>query len=139
LKKVLFVCVENSCRSQMAEAFGIILGKDIVKVYSSGSRPLNKVNEKAIRSMKETGYDLSLHTSKSLQDIPQVQYDYVVTMGCGDACPHVPAIKRLDWDIPDPKQMEMSQFNEIRDIIKWKVIQLIEEIKTANITNMMSR
>jgi len=105
-----------------------MLGAGIMDVYSSGSRPSGKVNAKAIRAMQETGYDLALHTSKSLLDIPQVQYDYVVTMGCGDACPHVPAIKRLDWDIPDPKQMDMPQFNEVRDSIKKHVLQLIEDI-----------
>ena len=115
----------------MAEAFGKILVDGVIDAYSAGSRPSGKVNAKAIRAMKETGYDLALHTSKSLQDIPQIQYDYIVTMGCGDACPHVPAIKRLDWDIPDPKQMELQQFNEIRDSIKEKVIQLIEDIKKS--------
>ena len=117
----------------MAEAFGKMLGTGIMDVYSSGSRPSGKVNEKAICAMQETGYDLALHTSKSLQDIPQVQYDYVVTMGCGDACPHVPAIKRSDWDIPDPKQMEMQQFNEVRDSIKKHVMQLVEDIKKTGL------
>ena len=117
----------------MAEAFGKMLGNGIMEVYSGGSRPSGKVNEKAISSMKETGYDLTLHSSKSLQDIPQIQYDYLVTMGCGDACPHVPAITRLDWDIPDPKQMEMQQFNKVRDNIKKYVIQLIEDIKKSNL------
>ena len=87
MKEVLFVCVENSCRSQMAEAFGNIHGKGIIRSYSSGSRPSGIVNEKAIAAMEDIGYDLTAHISKSLDDIPQVEYDYVVTMGCGDECP----------------------------------------------------
>ncbi len=130
MKKVLFVCVENSCRSQIAEAFGKILGEGIIEAYSSGSRPSGKVNEKAIASMKDVGYDLTSHKSKSLSDIPQIEYDYVVTMGCGDECPYVQAKMRDDWKIPDPKHMEMEEFNNVRDTIKKKVAKLIEEIKT---------
>lgn len=133
MKKVLFVCVENSCRSQMAEAFGKKLGNGVIDVYSGGSRPSGRVNGKAISSMKETGYDLTLHTSKSLQAIPQIQYDYIVTMACGDECPSIPAKKREDWDIPDPQHMEMNQFNEVRDSIKKHVIQLIEDVKISDI------
>lgn len=129
LKKVLFVCIENSCRSQIAEAFAKILGNGIIDVYSSGSRPSGKVNEKAIVSMKAIGYDLTLHKSKSLQDIPQIQYDHAVTMGCGDECPYVKSKNRQNWDIPDPKNMNESDFNRVRDIIENKVLHLINEIK----------
>lgn len=132
MKNVLFVCVENSCRSQIAEAFGKKQGKDIFEAFSSGSRPSGKVNDKAIVSMQAVGYDLTLHTSKSLNDIPQIQYDYVITMGCGDECPYVQAKARENWDIPDPKHMNMDQFNEIRDAIRDKVTHLIETIKTSN-------
>ena len=118
MKKVLFVCVENSCRSQMAEGFGKLLGEGVVKVHSSGSRPSGRVNEKAVASMKEIGYDLTLYASKSLDEIPQIQYDFAITMGCGDECPHVQAKKRQDWEIPDSKHMEMDRFNEIRDLIE---------------------
>jgi len=135
MKKVLFVCVENSCRSQMAEAFGKILGEGVIESYSSGSRPSGKVNEKAIASMKDVGYDLTPHISKSLDDIPQITFDYVVTMGCGDQCPYVHAEKREDWKIADPKHMEMGQFNEVRDSVKEKVIRLVEELKKTNNAN----
>ncbi len=126
MKKVLFVCIENSCRSQMAEALCKIYGKDLIDSYSSGSRPSGVVNEKAVVVMKEIGYDLTSHVSKPLDEIPQVKYDYVITMGCGDECPYVPAEKREDWEIPDPKAMEMDEFIEVRNTIKNKVIRLIE-------------
>lgn len=125
LKQVLFVCVENSCRSQIAEAFGKMLGVGVIRAYSSGSRPSGKVNEKAIAAMGAVGYDLTTHISKSLGDIPQIEYDLVVTMGCGDECPYVRAKRREAWDIPDPKHMDMNQFHEIRDFIKKRVSDLI--------------
>jgi len=135
MNKVLFVCVENSCRSQMAEAFAKILGEGVIESYSSGSRPSGKVNVKAIASMNDVGYDLSSHSSKSLREIPPITFDYVVTMGCGDQCPYVHAKKREDWKIADPKHMEMRQFNEIRDSVKGKVIRLIEEVRKSNNAN----
>lgn len=125
MKKVLFVCVENSCRSQIAEAFAKIHGKDKIEAYSSGSKPSGIVNPKAILSMKEVGYDLSIHHSKSLQEIPQVEYEYAITMGCGDECPLVKAKYRDDWQIPDPKYMEPEEFNKVRNIIEEKVKNLI--------------
>lgn len=106
-------------------------GKGIIEAFSSGSLPSGKVNDKAIASMQAVGYDLTLHTSKSLNDIPQILYDYVITMGCGDKCPYVQANARENWDIPDPKHMNMDQFNEIRDAIRDKVTHLIETIKTS--------
>ena len=131
MKEVLFVCVENSCRSQMAEAFGNIHGEGVIRSYSGGSHPSGVVNEKAIAAMEDIGYDLTAHISKSLDDIPQVEYDYVVTMGCGDECPYVLARKREDWKIPDPKHMEMTDFQQVRNTIQEKVIQLIKQIKDA--------
>src|SRR4051794_24525580 len=90
-KRILFVCVENSCRSQIAHAFARIHGGASVEVYSAGSRPSGRVNPKAIAAMQELGYDLGVHVSKSLKDIPDVEYDAAVTMGCGDECPLVRA------------------------------------------------
>lgn len=131
MKKVLFVCVENSCRSQMAEALARMYGPDVVDACSSGSRPSGVVNEKAIAAMQDIGYDLASHASKSLDDIPQVEYDYAITMGCGDECPNVRAKARSDWQIPDPKHMEMPQFIEVRNTIRDQVIKLVEEIRSA--------
>lgn len=128
MKKVLFVCVENSCRSQMAEAFSKVYGKDVMESYSSGSRASGKVNEKAIKSMQEVGYDLDAHKSKSLNEIPDIEYDIAITMGCGDECPYVKAKQRQDWAIPDPKNMNDQEFNEVRDMIKHKVLSLIDTL-----------
>ena len=127
-KLMLFVCVENSNRSQMAEAFARIHGGDSVDAYSAGSHPSGAVNQQAIESMREVGYDLSSHTSKSLDDVPQVEYDFVATMGCGDACPFVRAKQRVDWDIPDPKTLRRERFNEVRDLIESKVKQALRSL-----------
>jgi arsenate reductase (thioredoxin) len=120
-KRVLFVCVENSNRSQMAEAFARMYGAGIVEAYSAGSRPSGTVSPKAVEAMRELGYDLSRHSSKSLDEIPDVEYDFVATMGCGDECPLIRAKRREDWDIPDPKDMPTSEFRKIRDLIESRV------------------
>jgi arsenate reductase len=127
-KKLLFVCVENSNRSQMSQAFARILGGDKVEAYSAGSRPSGVVNPKAIASMKEIGYDLSTHESKSLEDIPDIEYDAVVTMGCGDACPFVKAKKRVDWQIPDPKHMPPEEFRQVREYIRAQIDGLLKSL-----------
>jgi arsenate reductase (thioredoxin) len=127
-KRVLFVCIENSNRSQMAEAFARIHGDDKVEAVSAGSRPSGSVNERAVAVMRERGYDLATHRSKSLSDIPEAEYDFVVTMGCGDECPYVRAKKRLDWDIPDPKHFSEAKFRHVRDLIETKVKELVEKL-----------
>lgn len=124
-KRFLFVCVENSCRSQMAEAFARIYGSEGVEAYSAGSRPSGVVNPKAIESMREIGYDLATHESKSLDDLPDVEWDFVATMGCGDECPFVRAKRREDWQIPDPKEMNAADFRQVRDEIGEKVRSLL--------------
>lgn len=127
--KLLFVCVENANRSQMSQAFARIHGGDKVEAYSAGSKPSGVVNPKAIAAMKELGYDLTRHDSKSLQEVEAfAPFDAVVTMGCGDACPWMPAKQFIDWQIPDPKHMEPAQFNEVRDYISGKVKALIESM-----------
>ena len=128
-KKLLFVCIENSNRSQMSQAFATILGGENIEAYSAGSKPSGIVNPKAIVAMKELGYDLSTHDSKSLEDVKAfAPFDVVVTMGCGDACPWMPAKKFVDWRIPDPKHMEPTAFNEVRDYIKHQVQQLLRHL-----------
>jgi protein-tyrosine-phosphatase len=124
-KRVLFVCVENSNRSQMAEAFARMHGAGIVEAYSAGSRPSGRVNPKAIEFMRERGYDLATHGSKSLADIPDVEYDAAVTMGCGDECPLVRARRREDWGITDPKNLPPDEFRAVRDQIEQKVKELL--------------
>lgn len=127
--KLLFVCVENANRSQMSQAFARIHGGDKVEAYSAGSKPSGVVNPKAIAAMQELGYDLTTHDSKSLQEVEAfAPFDAVVTMGCGDACPWMPAKQFIDWQIPDPKHMEPAQFNEVRDYISGKVKALIDSM-----------
>jgi len=127
--KILFVCVENSNRSQMSEAFAKMTGGENVEAYSAGSNPSGVVNPKAIAAMKELGYDLSAHQSKSLDEVKQfAPFDVVVTMGCGDACPWMPAKQFIDWDIPDPKNMKEEDFRKVRDVIGEKVRELMREI-----------
>jgi len=128
-KKLLFVCIENSNRSQMSQAFAKMIGGDDVEVYSAGSKPSGIVNPKAIAAMKELGYDLSTHDSKSLDDVKAfAPFDAVITMGCGDACPWMPAKKYIDWQIPDPKYLEAAAFYEVRDLIKIAVEKLIASV-----------
>ena len=128
-KKLLFVCVQNSNRSQMAEAFARIHGAEDFEAYSAGSQPSGEINPKAIAAMREIGYDLSKHKSKSLDEIPQVEYDFVATMGCGDACPFVRAKRREDWQIPDPKNLPPAAFNKIRDLIEQKVRNVLSTLR----------
>ena len=127
-RRIVFVCVENSNRSQMAEAFARIHGAGKVDAYSAGSRPSGKVNPRAIEAMRERGYDLSAHLSKSLSDLPDVKWDAAITMGCGDECPSLRADRRQDWAIPDPKHLPPGRFREVRDLIEQKVKALLAEI-----------
>jgi arsenate reductase (thioredoxin) len=128
LKRVLFVCIENSCRSQIAEAFARIHGAEVIQPFSAGSRPSGQVNPKAIESMSELGYDLSSHNSKSLTEIPDVEYEYAITMGCGDECPFIRARHRDDWNIPDPKNMSVDEFRQVRDLIEDRVKSLLSSL-----------
>ncbi len=129
MKRVLFVCVENSCRSQIAEAFSRIHAEGVIEGYSAGSRPSGKVNQKAIEFMREVDYDLNSHSSKSLSEVPDVEYDVAVAMGCGDECPFVRAKQREDWGIPDPKELPPDEFRKVRDLIETKVKELVSRLK----------
>src|SRR5437588_13091780 len=122
---------KNSNRSQMAEAFARIHGGDKVEAYSAGSRPSGKINPKAIRTMKDVDYDLSKHRSKSLSEIPDIEFDFVATMGCGDQCPFVRATRREDWNIPDPKDLSPEEFRGVRDLIKTKVKEALTLVSEA--------
>ncbi|MFM7042664.1 MAG: arsenate reductase ArsC [Planctomycetaceae bacterium] len=125
MKTVLFVCVENSNRSQMAEAFARLHGGDSVQVASAGSRPSGRINPKAIEAMREVGYDLTTHASKGLEAFNGRPVDVAVTMGCGDECPLVLADRREDWQIPDPRAMSPEEFRGVRDLIESKVLELL--------------
>lgn len=126
---LLFVCVENSNRSQMAEAFARALGGEHVNAFSAGSRPSGVVNARAIRFMSEKGIDLAVQTSKGLDDLPGLDWDCIVTMGCGDACPTLPAKRRLDWDLADPRDLDDDGFRSVRDRIESNVLELISALE----------
>jgi arsenate reductase (thioredoxin) len=131
-KKILFVCIENSNRSQMAQAFANIYGGNNVEAYSAGSRPSGIINPKAIDAMNELGYDLSTHSSKSLEEVKTfAPFDVVITMGCGDACRWMPAKQFIDRQIPDPREMNKEDFRKVRDLIRGKVKGLVDSLQAA--------
>lgn len=124
--RLLFVCVENSCRSQMAEGFARALGDQDTDARSAGSRPSGVVNPRAVQFMAERGIDISGHLSSGLEAVDDQSFDYVVTMGCGDACPHIPARHHLDWELSDPKHLPDQEFRAVRDAIEHRVRTLLE-------------
>src|SRR4029078_5800647 len=126
LPRIVFVCVENSNRSQMAEAFARIHGAGKVEAYSAGSHPYGKENPQAIEDMKELGYDLTTHRSRGLKELEGMEFEVAVTMGCGDQCPYIKARKQLDWDIPDPKTLPPDEFRKVRSLIETKVKELLQ-------------
>ena len=128
--RVLFVCVENSTRSQMAEAFARMHAADLVEAASAGSRPSGVVNPRAVAAMRERGYDLSAHRSKSRAEAGEGPWDYVVTMGCGDACPWLLAAHREEWDLPDPHALGPREFDALRDEIERRVVDLLKRAST---------
>ena len=130
--RVVFVCVENSNRSQMAEAFARMHATRGLEVFSAGSRPSGKVNPKAVEAMHEKRYDLALHRSKSTDELPPIEFDAVVTMGCGDRCPDLRAKRREDWDIPDPRDMNQEDFRGVRDQIEERVRWFLAELTHAD-------
>ncbi len=132
MKRILFVCIENSNRSQMAQAFAVIHGEGQVQADSAGSRPSGRVNPRAIEAMREVGYDLTTHQSKSLQEFNCQEVDVAVTMGCGDECPLVLAKQRVSWEIPDPREMPPEEFRVVRDLIETKVKDLIATLTKSS-------
>ena len=113
----------------MSQAFAKMIGGSDVKAYSAGSTPSGRINQKAIVAMKELGYDLKTHRSKSIDQVKEfAPFDAVVTMGCGDACPWMPAKQFIDWQIPDPRDMNENEFNQVRDLIQEKVKELLASL-----------
>ena len=127
--KIVFVCVENARRSQMAEGFANTFGQGKLEVYSAGSRPSEQIDPLVIEVMKEKGIDLSGKRPKGLNDIPPIEMDYLITMGCEETCPAIPAKKIIEWEIPDPKGKSIDVFREVRDLIENKVRTLLKEIE----------
>jgi arsenate reductase len=127
-KKILFVCVENARRSQMAEGFANGFGQGRLEVYSGGSSPSSQIDPVVIEVMKEKGIDLSGKRPKGLNDLPPIEMDYLITMGCEETCPAVLSKRALEWNIPDPKGKSIEVFREVRDLIEDKVKTLLSEI-----------
>lgn len=130
MKRVAFICVHNSCRSQMAEAFGKVLGLGVFESFSAGTEKRDQINQDAVRIMKEIGIDMELHQkSKLLSEIPKV--DILVTMGCNVNCPIVSCTHREDWGLNDPSGKSDEEFRIIRNTIKAKIEDLIYRIKSG--------
>jgi arsenate reductase len=130
VKRVAFICVHNSCRSQMAEAFGKILGLDVFECFSAGTEKREFINQDGVRIMKEIGIDMELQQKpKLLQDIPAV--DIVVTMGCNVQCPVLACRHREDWGLEDPSGKSDEDFRLTRSLIKSKVEDLVQRIKSG--------
>lgn len=123
--RLLFVCIENSCRSQLAQGFARAAG---CQAYSAGSRPSGQVNPLAVSAMADLDLDISNQRSQSLDDLPPGPFDAAVTMGCGDSCPSIAAAHREDWAIPDPKAMDRAGFAAVRDRIGREVAALITRL-----------
>jgi len=126
--RVLFVCVENACRSQMAEAFARFYAANVLDAYSAGSNPSGKVNPDAVKVMQEVDIDIAAQRSKSFRDLPIRDFDYIITLGCHDVCPFVPGKRHIEWDIDDPKGKSLYFFREVREKIRRKVQNLIKGI-----------
>ena len=125
---VLFVCVHNAGRSQMAAGYLQHLAGDRIQVLSAGTEPKDQINPSAIAAMAEEGIDISTYQPKVLTDESVLASDYVITMGCGDACPFFPGKTYLDWPLTDPAGKGVEDVRPIRDEIRAKVEALIAEI-----------
>jgi len=126
--RVLFVCVHNAGRSQMAAGFMKTLGADRVEVLSVGSPPKDSINPIAVQAMQEIGIDISNNVPKVLTPEAVQESDVVITMGCGDACPFYPGKRYEDWVLDDPAGQGIESVRVIRDDIKKRVEQLLSEL-----------
>jgi arsenate reductase (thioredoxin) len=127
-KRILFVCRENANLSQLAQAYARILGGDSVEVYSAGLKPSGVINPRAMAAMAELDYDLSVHDSKSLTELPNIEFDYVATIGCGDECPFIKAKNRVDWALTDPKQLSNDEYRLVRNKIRDHVADMLTSL-----------
>ncbi len=125
---VLFVCVHNAGRSQMAAAFLTHLAGDRVEVRSAGSEPADRVNPVAVQAMHEVGIDISTEIPKVLTPDAVQSSDVVITMGCGDTCPYFPGKRYLDWKLDDPAGQDIDAVRPIRDEIEQRVRSLLDDL-----------
>ena len=130
--EVLFVCVHNAGRSQMAAALMDHHGRGAVRVRSAGSTPSDEINPAVVEAMSELGIDISKEFPKPLTDDAVRDADAVVTMGCGDACPVFPGKRYLDWDLPDPDGKSIEEIRPIRDEIDQRVRVLLDELVSSD-------
>lgn len=128
VQRILFICIENAGRSQMAEGFAKHYGEGAIEAFSAGSKPAEKVNPLAVEVMKEKGIDISRQKPRSLLDFANTRFDLAVTMGCEETCPAVSAKKIIDWQIPDPKERPIDFVRQVQDEIESKVKGLLHEL-----------
>ena len=126
--EVLFLCVHNAGRSQMAAAFARQMGDGRIVVHSAGSAPGEALNPAVVEAMAEVGLDISDERPRAITDEVAQRADVIVTMGCGDACPYYPGVRYDDWDLTDPAGQEIAVVREIRDDIRARVQRLVEEL-----------
>lgn len=127
---ILFLCVHNAGRSQMAAGFAKHLGGDRVSIFSAGSEPAQEVNPSAVAVMSEIGIDIASNTPQLLTEDILTEVDVVVTMGCGDTCPYIEGKTYRDWELDDPRGQAVGRVRQIRDEIERLVASLIEEMAT---------
>jgi arsenate reductase len=127
--EVLFVCVHNAGRSQMAAALLERLAGDTVRVRSAGTQPIEAIHAPVVRAMREIGIDLADRRPRRLEDRAVREADVVVTMGCGDECPYYPGKRYDDWDLPDPSGKDLDEVRTIRDRIERRVRVLLESLQ----------
>jgi len=127
-KSIAFICTHNSCRSQMAEGYMKKLGNSIFFTYSAGTEKYPEVKPKAIKVMQLDNIDISNQYPKLLKDVPS-KLDVLITMGCGVKCPNIPCGFREDWELEDPSGGSIEQFIQTRDLIKQRVINILNRVK----------
>lgn len=125
--KVLFVCKGNCCRSQIAEGLAKSMAENLIEIFSAGSKPTGFVKPEAITVMREIGIDISKQRSKSFAHIPPEKFDMIVTMGCGDVCPHIPARKKIEWEITDPTGESLETYRNVRDQIQKEILKMLKD------------
>lgn len=124
---IAFICIGNACRSQMAEGLMRHLGGPELNIYSAGSAPAGFVAKEARDALRELNIDISHHYSKGVEDLPKIEWDYVITMGCGDFCPTLKAKNYLEWDIADPVGLPLGEFRKVRDELARRIKALVTE------------
>ena len=128
---ILFLCIHNAGRSQMAAGFARSMGGDDVRIYSGGSEPAEHVNPVAVEAMREVGIDIAGYVPQKFTDELLHAVDVVVTMGCGDTCPYVPEKRYIDWPLEDPRGQSIDVVRRVRDEIRARVAELLAELGTA--------